>query len=117
LFFENRDFFDFRDRCELAGIKVPIVAGIMPILSLQGMKRMAQLALGARYPAALLRALARAGTNPEAVRRVGTHWATEQCRDLLDHRVAGIHFYTLNRSDATRQIYQTLGAPDSSGLR
>ena len=117
LFFENRDFYDFRDRCELAGIKVPIVAGIMPILSLQGMKRMAQLALGARYPAALLRALARAGTNPEAVRRVGTHWATEQCRDLLDHRVAGIHFYTLNRSDATRQIYQTLGAPDSSGLR
>lgn len=117
LFFENRDFYDFRDRCELAGIKVPIIAGIMPILSLQGMKRMAQLALGARFPAALLRALARGGNNPDAVRRVGIHWATEQCRDLLDHRAAGIHFYTLNRSDATRRIYQTLGAPDSSSLR
>jgi methylenetetrahydrofolate reductase (NADPH) len=117
LFFENRDFYDFRDRCELAGIKVPIIAGIMPILSLQGMKRMAQLALGARFPAALLRALARGGSNPDAVRRVGIHWATEQCRDLLDHRAAGIHFYTLNRSDATRRIYQTLGAPDSGSLR
>lgn len=117
LFFENRDFYDFRERCELAGIKVPIIAGIMPILSLQGMKRMAQLALGARFPAALLRALARGGNNPDAVRRVGMHWASEQCRDLLDHRVDGIHFYTLNRSDATRHIYQTLGAGDSSGLR
>jgi methylenetetrahydrofolate reductase (NADPH) len=117
LFFDNRDFYDFRDRAELAGIRVPVVAGIMPVLSLQGMKRMAQLALGARFPAPLVRALARAGDNPDAVRRVGAHWATEQCRDLLDHRVAGIHFYTLNRSDATRQIYRTLGAPDSGGLR
>jgi methylenetetrahydrofolate reductase (NADPH) len=117
LFFDNRDFYDFRDRSELAGIRVPIVAGIMPVLSVQGMKRMAQLALGARFPAPLVRALARAGNDPDAVRRVGTHWATEQCRDLLDHRVAGIHFYTLNRSDATRQIYRTLGAPDSGSLR
>jgi methylenetetrahydrofolate reductase (NADPH) len=117
LFFDNRDFYDFRDRSALAGIRVPIIAGIMPVLSLQGMKRMAQLALGARFPAPLLRALARAASDPDAVRRVGTHWATEQCRDLLDHGVAGIHFYTLNRSDATRQIYQTLGAPDSGSLR
>jgi methylenetetrahydrofolate reductase (NADPH) len=47
--------------------------------------------------------------DPEAVKRVGIHWATEQCRDLIDHGVRGIHFYTLNRSDATKQIYQTLG--------
>jgi methylenetetrahydrofolate reductase (NADPH) len=117
LFFDNHDFYDFRDRCELAGIRVPILAGIMPILSMQGMKRMAQFALGARCPAALLRSLARCGNNPDAVRRVGVHWATEQCRDLLDHRAAGIHFYTLNRSDATRNIYLTLGAPDSGALR
>jgi methylenetetrahydrofolate reductase (NADPH) len=109
LFFDNHDFYDFRERCELAAIHVPIIAGIMPITSLGGMKRIAQLALGARIPAKLLRALGRAANDPEAVKRVGVHWATEQCRDLLDNQVRGIHFYTLNRSDATRQIYQTLG--------
>jgi methylenetetrahydrofolate reductase (NADPH) len=80
------------------------------------MKRMAELALGSRFPASLLRAVARAGGNDEAVKRVGVHWATEQCRDLLDHRVAGIHFYTLNRSTATREVYASLGVEDSEGL-
>jgi methylenetetrahydrofolate reductase (NADPH) len=117
LFFDNRDFYDFRERCEIAGIQVPILAGIMPIASISSMKRMAQLALGARYPARLLRALNRAANDPEAVKRVGIHWATEQCRDLLDHQVRGIHFYTLNKSDATRQIYQSLGLRDSHILR
>jgi methylenetetrahydrofolate reductase (NADPH) len=117
LFFDNRDFYDFRERCELAGIHVPIIAGIMPVTSLGGMKRMAQLALGARVPAKLLRALGRATGDAEAVKRVGIHWATEQCRDLLDNEVKGIHFYTLNKSDATRQIYQNLGLRDSSSLR
>jgi methylenetetrahydrofolate reductase (NADPH) len=117
LFFDNRDFYDFRERCELAGVHVPIIAGIMPISSLSGMKRMAQLALGARFPAKLLRALDRAGNDPEAVKRVGVHWATEQCRDLLDNQVRGLHFYTLNKSDATRQIYSSLGLTDSIGLR
>lgn len=116
LFFDNRDFYDFRDRCNLAGIKVPIIAGIMPITSVPGMKRMAELALGARFPAPLIRAINRTGGNEEAVKRVGVHWATEQCRDLLDHRTAGIHFYTLNRSTATREIYATLGVQDSSAL-
>ena len=117
LFFDNHDFYDFRERCELAGIHVPILAGIMPIVSLSGMKRMAQLALGARYPAKLLKALGRTSNDPEAVKRVGVHWATEQCLDLLDNQVRGIHFYTLNKSDATRQIYQSLGVRDSVMLR
>lgn len=117
LFFDNRDFFDFRERCELAGINVPIIAGIMPVTSLSGMKRMAQLALGARFPARLLRSLERCQDSPEAVRNVGIHWATEQCRDLLDNGVKGIHLYTLNRSDATRQIYQNLGLRDSTIVR
>jgi methylenetetrahydrofolate reductase (NADPH) len=116
LFFDNRDFYDFRERCDLAGIKVPIVAGIMPITSKGGMVRMAELALGARFPAALLRALGRC-SDDKAVARVGIHWATEQCRDLLDSGVRGIHFYTLNRSDATRQIYENLGVQDSVALR
>lgn len=116
LFFENRDFYDFRERCELAGIKVPIVAGIMPITTKTGMVRMAELALGARVPAKLLRSVGRCNGDDDAVRRVGIHWATEQCRDLLDHNVRGIHFYTLNKSDATRQIYETLGVKDSAAL-
>src|SRR5262245_25511255 len=117
LFFENRDFYDFRERCDLAGIKVPILAGIMPITSVAGMKRMAELALGARIPARLLKAVARCGSDADAVPRVGVQWATEQCRDLLDNGVRGIHFYTLNRSDATRQIYDNLGVKDSVALR
>ncbi len=116
LFFDNRDFYDFCERCELSGIRVPIVAGIMPVTTAAGMKRMAELSAGSRFPAALLRALNRCGDDPEAVRRVGIHWATEQCRDLLDHRVRGIHFYTLNKSDATRQIYLSLGLRDSESL-
>ena len=116
LFFDNHDFFDFRDRCELAGINVPIIAGMMPITSIAGMRRMAELAAGARYPAKLLRALARAQEDKEAVRRVGIHYATEQCADLLDHNVKGIHFYTLNQSDATREIYANLGVADTSAL-
>ncbi|HEV3146514.1 MAG TPA: methylenetetrahydrofolate reductase [NAD(P)H] [Gemmataceae bacterium] len=116
LFFENRDFYDFRERCELAGIKAPIVAGIMPITSRSGMVRMAELAAGARFPAALLRAISRC-EDDEAVARVGIHWATEQCRGLLDNNVRGIHFYTLNKSDATRQIYANLGVRSSKALR
>jgi methylenetetrahydrofolate reductase (NADPH) len=116
LFFDNHDFYDFRERCELAGIRVPIVAGIMPINSKSGMVRMAEMALGARIPAKLLRAVGRC-TDDEAVARVGTSWATEQCRDLLHHSVRGIHFYTLNKSDATRHIYENLGVKDSVALR
>jgi methylenetetrahydrofolate reductase (NADPH) len=118
LFFDNHDFYDFRDRCDLACIRVPIIAGIMPISSRSGMQRMAQLALGAHIPAKLLKAVNRCPEGDDAaVARVGTHWATEQCRDLLDNGVRGIHFYTLNQSDATRQIYQNLGVSDSAALR
>ena len=111
LFFDNRDFFDFRERCSLADVRIPIIAGIMPITSINGFKRIAELAGGARFPAKLLRALQRCQNDPEMVRRVGLHFAIEQCHDLLDNEVAGIHFYTLNRSDATRMIFDSLGIP------
>jgi methylenetetrahydrofolate reductase (NADPH) len=117
LFFNNDDFYDFRERCELAGIKVPIIAGIMPIGTKAGMVRMAELAAGARFPAKLLRAVERCGDDDDAVARVGVHWATQQCADLLHNNVRGIHFYTLNKSDATRQIYENLGVKDSVALR
>ncbi len=116
LFFDNHDFFDFRDRCALSGIHVPIIAGIMPITSLAGMRRMAELAAGARFPAKLLKALSRTGDDPGAVERVGVHYASQQCAELLDSGVSGIHFYTLNRSDATRQIYESLGLRDTLAL-
>jgi methylenetetrahydrofolate reductase (NADPH) len=114
LFFDNHDFYDFRARCEHAGIDVPIIAGIMPVTSLSGMKRMAELSAGSRFPAPLLRAIDRCDGDEQAVKHVGMHWASEQSRDLLDHQVRGIHFYTLNRSDATRQIYESLGLRDST---
>ncbi|HWB20808.1 MAG TPA: methylenetetrahydrofolate reductase [NAD(P)H] [Phycisphaerales bacterium] len=108
MFFDNRAFYDWRERCELAEIKVPLVAGIMPITTIAGMKRMAELSGGTVFPARLQRHIYRCQDDPEAVKRVGIHWATEQCRDLMDNGVKGIHFYTLNRSDSTIQIYKTL---------
>jgi methylenetetrahydrofolate reductase (NADPH) len=117
LFFDNHDFYDFRERCQLAGINIPIIAGIMPITSASGMRRMAELAAGARYPAKLLRAIQRCGGDEAAVQKVGIHYATEQCHDLLDHGVDGIHFYTLNKSHATREIYSSLGIRDSAAVR
>lgn len=116
MFFDNRDLYDFRDRCEMSGIRIPILAGIMPIQSIAGMKRMSDLAQGMRFPAPLMRMVRRTDGSGEAIRRVGVHWATEQSRDLLDHRIAGIHFYTLNTSSATLEIYKTLGVANSDQL-
>jgi methylenetetrahydrofolate reductase (NADPH) len=116
LFFDNRDFYDFRERCDLAGIKVPIIAGIMPVTTKPGLVRMAELAAGSRIPAALLRAVERCEDDDD-VARVGVHWATTQCFDLLNNQVRGLHFYTLNRSDATRKIYENLGVKSSARLR
>lgn len=108
LFFDNRDFYDFRERCELAGITVPIIAGIMPIITRSGMIRMAELAAGSRFPAGLLRAL-NGARSPEDIERVGVEWATDQVRDLLENSARGIHFYTLNNARATLRIYEGLG--------
>ncbi|QEH38021.1 5,10-methylenetetrahydrofolate reductase [Aquisphaera giovannonii] len=116
LFFKNEDFYDFRERCELAGIKVPILAGIMPVTSRETLTRIAELALGARIPSGVLRGVDRCDGDNAGVAKFGIHWATEQCRDLLDNNVRGLHFYTLNRSHATRRIYENLGVKDSESL-
>lgn len=107
LFFDNRDFLDFRERCELAGISVPILAGIMPVSTVVGMQRMADFAAGVRFPAALQRRV-RACADDADVTRVGVEWATEQCQELVDNQVRGIHFYTLNKSRATLDILDNL---------
>lgn len=109
MFFDNHDFLDFRERCDLAGITVPIIAGIMPINSLGGMQRMAQLAAGTRFPARLIAMMESCKDNSATVREIGIDYATEQCSHLLENKVCGIHFYTLNKSDATRQIFANLG--------
>ena len=107
MFFDNRDFYDFKERCEIAGISVPIIAGIMPITSRNGMVRMSELAAGARFPAPLIKATSRA--EDKFVRRVGVQWATEQIRDLIDNNVDGIHLYTLNKSRSSIRICESLG--------
>lgn len=108
LFFDNRDFFDFVDRCEIAGIRVPILAGIIPIISLTGLMRMAELAGGARVPAPLLRQFLKAADDPQAVREIGIRHASEQSGGLLAGGVAGIHYYTLNQSGPIREVLENV---------
>ncbi len=109
LFFDNRDLHDFRERCELAGVRVPILAGILPITSLPSLRRMSELAGGARVPARLLKSLLKYEKDPAAVLETGLHHATEQCSELLHSGVHGIHFYTLNQSGPTLEILRRLG--------
>jgi methylenetetrahydrofolate reductase (NADPH) len=117
LFFDNAAFFDWEERCELAGITSPIFSGIMPIQSIAGMRRMAELAGGANFPAKLQKRLYKFQDDEDAVRKIGTSWAAEQCADLLDHNVRGIHFFTMNQSSATEEIYRSLGATSGVKLR
>jgi methylenetetrahydrofolate reductase (NADPH) len=107
LFFDNRDFFDFCERARDAGIGVPIVAGIMPILSAASIRRMTSLS-GAKIPAELEAQLSEVEYDDVLTYDVGVNWATVQCRELLEHGVPGIHFYTLNKSQATRNIFRNL---------
>lgn len=115
LFFDNRDFYDFCERCELAGIHVPVIAGVMPITTRKGMIRMAELAEGAHFPAGLLRSVARV-KNDEYFENIGVRWAAEQLRNLVYNNVSGIHLYTLNDSRAIFKIFKLLGVKDATQL-
>lgn len=103
LFFSNPDYFDFVDRARARGIEVPILPGIMPITDVGQIERITAMC-GAGIPTGLGAALDEAREDPEAVLEVGVAHAVEQCRELLDRGVPGIHFYTLNRSPASRRI-------------
>ena len=107
LFFNNDDFYRFRDRCAKGGVLVPIIAGIMPIQNTKQIKRFTGMC-GATIPADLLSKIEAVEDDPDAVRHLGVLHATGQCLDLIDHGVAGLHFYTLNRSTATRAIFQQI---------
>jgi methylenetetrahydrofolate reductase (NADPH) len=107
LFFNNADFYTFRDRARAAGIKVPIIAGIMPILNVAQIKRFVSMC-GAKIPQALLLKVEALESDPEAVYAAGVEHAIHQCKDLLTSGVEGLHFYTLNKSKATVQICKAL---------
>jgi methylenetetrahydrofolate reductase (NADPH) len=113
LFFDNDDFHRFRDAAGKMGIKVPIVAGIMPILNVAQIKRFIGMC-GAKIPHPLLLKLESVESDPAAVHEMGVEYATSQCRDLLKNGVAGLHFYTLNKSKATVRIVKALGAGNAT---
>jgi len=107
LFFDNQDYFDFVRRARAAGIGLPIVAGVMPVLNARNIRRMTALS-GAKVPGELAARLAEVEHDDDSMTALGIEWATTQCRELLEHGVPGIHFYTLNRSRATRSIFENL---------
>jgi len=107
LFFENDLYFDFVERARAIGIETPIVPGVMPITNVAQITRIAQLC-GSDLPAALQSELEARADNPEAVQEFGVAYATLQCAELLAGGAPGIHFYTLNRSPATRAILSAL---------
>jgi len=107
LFFDNRCYFDFVRRARAAGIQVPIIAGIMPITNLSQIERFTQ-RCGATIPARLHRALEPHREDPDKVESLSIDYSITQCRDLLGSGAPGVHFYTLNRSRATRDILTAL---------
>jgi methylenetetrahydrofolate reductase (NADPH) len=107
MFFDNAYYFDFVARARDIGIDVPIIPGVMPILSAAGIKRMAELS-AAKLPSRLEMELAVRRDDDEAVAELGVSYATLQCVELLERGAPGIHFITLNRSPATRAILSAL---------
>jgi len=107
-FFKVEEYERLRDEVAALGVTKPIIAGIMPITSLVSVQRMAQLS-GYAVPDDIVRRIEAGGDDREEIRKRGIELATALCRDLLDLGVPGLHFYTLNFSKATREIYQKLG--------
>ncbi len=107
LFFDNAEFYKWRDAARAMGIKAPLVAGIMPIGNVAQIKRFISMC-GAKIPHPLLLKLEALESDPEAVYAAGIQHAVEQCRDLLANGVDGLHFYTLNKSKATVEIVKAL---------
>ncbi|MHB8488885.1 MAG: methylenetetrahydrofolate reductase [NAD(P)H] [Candidatus Dormibacteria bacterium] len=109
LFFDNRMYFDFVARVRSAGVTLPIIPGIMPVTNVGQIRRFTS-KIGATIPEALLDALRSRENDPEAVLQLGVAWATLQCAELLAGGAPGVHFYTMNRSPATRAILSALRA-------
>jgi len=108
LFYVNDNFFHFRDRCGQMGMTVPIIPGIMPITEFARIKRITSLC-GAVFPEGLASKLEAVQDDKAAQFEIGVEYTIDQCRELLDKGVAGIHFYALNRSPACERILEALG--------
>ncbi|WP_433726572.1 methylenetetrahydrofolate reductase [NAD(P)H] [Actinoplanes sp. CA-051413] len=109
MFFEADEYLRLRDRVAAAGCDTPIVPGVMPVLRMATIARAAQLS-GAPFPPALLARFERVADDDAAVRALGIDLCSEMCQRLLDEGVPGIHFITMNRSTATREVWQHLAA-------
>jgi len=108
LFFDNDRYWSFVDKVRAEGIRVPVVPGIMPVLNLTNLQRIASLSPGTTIPPELETAFRDAGDDDAAALEAGVHYAARQCRALLANGAPGIHFYTLNRSKATLQTVAQL---------
>jgi methylenetetrahydrofolate reductase (NADPH) len=109
MFFHADDYLRLRDRVAAAGCDTPIVPGVMPVTRMATIERSAQLS-GAPFPPALLAEFERVADDENAVRELGIERCSEMCQRLLDEGVPGVHFITLNRSTATREVWQHLAA-------
>lgn len=107
LFYDNADFFAFRDRCERAGIAAPIVPGLLPVTNFAQIQRITSLC-GAKLPPEFVDALAACGDDEAGQFEIGVRQATEQAADLIAHGVRGIHFYVLNKSQAAVRVIEQL---------
>jgi len=111
LFFDNRIYYDFVERCERVGIYIPIIPGIMPVLNAKQIKRMIYLG-GASIPAKLLKLVDRYENEPAEMEKAGIEYASQQIEDLLDNHVPGVHLYTMNKWAQISEIIKNV-----SGLR
>ena len=107
MFFDNRNFYSFRDRARLAGIDVPIEAGIMPVTNKRQINRMVRMC-GVSFPQKFVRVLEKYGDDPVAMRDAGIAYAVDQMTDLIAEGVDGIHLYTMNDPYVARKIYQAV---------
>ncbi len=112
LFYANENFFSFREKLEAAGVTIPLVPGIMPITEFARIKRITGMC-GAVFPVELAAKLEAVQDDQEAQFEIGVEYAIQQCQELIEHGVAGIHFYVLNKSEACERILDALNLPAS----
>jgi methylenetetrahydrofolate reductase (NADPH) len=107
LFYDNDDFFRFRECCDVLGIRPPIVPGILPVTNFAQIQRITSLC-GAKLPTDFVNRLEAAGDSPEDQFKIGVEFATQQARDLVEAGVPGLHFYVLNRSEAAAEVLRNV---------